>query len=821
MRVFVTASLLALALSAIAQQDQFQWRIAAHAGIDRSLSDIESSYSDVNWERSRTLGLELSKSLGYGVSLGLGVERAQLSGYDVLTGRQDRALNFKSELNTAQLELAFRMDNGKLLKYDARFAPFITLGVGMGTYDVFGDLYSASGSRYYYWDDGTIRDQAEGGSNAGAANVISTDGDFETRLTDLATENNKPKDQNFVFIPARIGLKWRICDRMAAELYYGFNWTFTDWIDDVHDAYPAGAEGELAYISNPTGRTGQRGDMATDDKYQSIGINLAYYFGRRSTSYRMRPVYVDDRSLPPPPPKPVAAPKPAPKAVPPASAKTVSINVEHITVGSLTVDTLVVGTLVQRGRSSSDSTAEYSIRKAKLDSIMAADTLRPVLLKSTVRDSMQAFEPDSMRTIMPDSMRSALPKAAVLTTRDTVVRIPVDSLRNDTVNPLDKLKQIETDTVKLGDIEHDPQHADKDSLVKVPKPTVITNDLQAVPMPGKDSVRVDTVYRTVPDSLREGGMKLAPAATQMTTTVAAPAPVIVHDTVRVTEKQVVPGRVDTVYIDRPGTSTRSEQQPTMIVQQPAAPQQQVQTSDRTVPVPVPVIVTNKETVREVVQDPALQDSLRKMQVENDRLRNVADSLQSRKPGSPNALPPGIRAGDYAGILTGLQADRIATLERYIEVMDNAANAGETDSLKQRIAEMDKEMQALRASRTASKDTAISPAIPGMKETLLDTVAFASGSSSVGNKARLQLMKTGKRLAAAKVERVLVTGQTDKSGNAALNQKLSQQRADAVKRVLVEAGVPVDAITAKGLGEKLAQHVYDESERVVVVQAVMP
>jgi hypothetical protein len=340
MRVFVTASLLALALSAIAQQDQFQWRIAAHAGIDRSLSDIESSYSDVNWERSRTLGLELSKSLGYGVSLGLGVERAQLSGYDVLTGRQDRALNFKSELNTAQLELAFRMDNGKLLKYDARFAPFITLGVGMGTYDVFGDLYSASGSRYYYWDDGTIRDQAEGGSNAGAANVISTDGDFETRLTDLATEDNKPKDQNFVFIPARIGLKWRICDRMAAELYYGFNWAFTDWIDDVHDAYPARAEGELAYISNPTGRTGQRGDMATDDKYQSIGINLAYYFGRRSTSYRMRPVYVDDRSLPPPPPKPVAAPKPAPKAVPPASAKTVSINVEHITVGSLTVDTL-------------------------------------------------------------------------------------------------------------------------------------------------------------------------------------------------------------------------------------------------------------------------------------------------------------------------------------------------------------------------------------------------------------------------------------------------------------------------------------------------
>ena len=68
--------------------------------------------------------------------------------------------------------------------------------------------------------------------------------------------------------------------------------------------------------------------------------------------------------------------------------------------------------------------------------------------------------------------------------------------------------------------------------------------------------------------------------------------------------------------------------------------------------------------------------------------------------------------------------------------------------------------------------------------------------------------------------MLVTGQTDRSGNAAFNKRLSQDRADAVKRVLVEAGVPIGVITAKGLGEQLAQHAYDESERVVVVQAVM-
>ncbi|MEO7080792.1 MAG: hypothetical protein ABIY71_04655, partial [Flavobacteriales bacterium] len=425
----------------MSQQDQFKWRIGAHGGITRSLGDIESSYKDVNWDRSRVLGLELSRSMGYGISLGLGYEHARVSGYDVLTGRKDRALNFLSELNTAQLDLTLRSDNGKLLKYDARFAPFITFGVGVGQYDVFGDLYSANGSRYYYWNDGSIRDQSENGINAADASVIKQDGDFETRLTDLATEDGKPKDQYFVFIPARIGLKWRICDRMAAELYYGFNWTFTDGIDDVHDAYAARpASNDLAYASNPTDRTGQRGEPGTNDKYQSIGLNLAYYFGRRSNSYRMEPIYVDDRSLPPPPaPVPVLIPKKVlPPPAPPAPTN-VMINVERITVGSLTVDSLVVGTLVTRQRSIPDTAAEYSIRKTKLDSILSAQAG----LDTTQMDSLRSSKVDSMQMISPDSM--LLREAR----RDTM---RIDSLRSSEV---DSLKMVVPDSLRLRKADHD------------------------------------------------------------------------------------------------------------------------------------------------------------------------------------------------------------------------------------------------------------------------------------------------------------------------------------------------------------------------------
>ena len=793
MRWLASFPLMLLAASAMGQQDQFQWRIAAHTGIDRSLSDIESSYADVNWDRSHTLGLELSKSLGYGVSFGLGVERARLSGYDVLTGRKDRALNFLADLNTAQLEFTFRMDNGKLLKYDARFAPFITFGAGLGQYDVFGDLYSASGSRYYYWADGTIRDQAEGGSNAGVAKVITNDGDFETRLTDLATEDGKPKDQLFAFIPARIGLKWRICDRMAAELYYGFNWTFTDRIDDVHGDYPArSATNDLAYISNPTGRSGKRGDPDTDDKYQSIGINLAYYFGRRSTSYRMEPIYVDDRSLPPPPtPKPIAPPKPVPTPVPLPQAPTptnVIINVERITVGSLTVDTLHVGTSVRHRASALDTVPDNSIRKSKLDSIMAKDahmdSLRfDTLGKSktgTLLDSTAHIQPDSLTTIRTDSLRSPLPKAKVVMDKAKVVPVPMDTSRTNA-------------------------------------PDSTRTPLERRMKPG------DTGTAVPPDTTsRVGNYKAGTARGTAKDTIQQPRSTTSSKSVR----------VDTVYVDRQVPVNRDEQQAPSATQQPQQVVVREEPRDRskTTVVPVPVIIPSG--TKKTVADPALQDSLKRMGAENLKLKHVADSL--RKAGSATGVidtatspldttaAPGLHRVEHSSLLLNdLQATRIETLERYIELMDAHANAAETDSLKQRIAAMDVEMEKLRAAKSKSKDTSNLAAAGDVERTIMDTVTFSTGSSIVSAKERAGLLATGKRLAAAKVKRVLVTGQTDRSGDADLNLRLSQVRADAVKKVLVEAGVAVGTITAKGLGERLAHDAYNERERIVVVQAVLP
>jgi outer membrane protein OmpA-like peptidoglycan-associated protein len=46
----------------------------------------------------------------------------------------------------------------------------------------------------------------------------------------------------------------------------------------------------------------------------------------------------------------------------------------------------------------------------------------------------------------------------------------------------------------------------------------------------------------------------------------------------------------------------------------------------------------------------------------------------------------------------------------------------------------------------------------------------------------------------------IGGYTDNVGNPTANQRISQQRADAVRRFLIEKGVSSDSLVAKGYGD---------------------
>jgi len=90
----------------------------------------------------------------------------------------------------------------------------------------------------------------------------------------------------------------------------------------------------------------------------------------------------------------------------------------------------------------------------------------------------------------------------------------------------------------------------------------------------------------------------------------------------------------------------------------------------------------------------------------------------------------------------------------------------------------------------------------------DKVLFSIGKSSLSAASKASLDKLYTLLAKYPDTNIEIQGHTDNTGTPAINQKLSQQRADAVTSYLVASGINASRITSKGYGQDSPQ--YDNS-----------
>jgi outer membrane protein OmpA-like peptidoglycan-associated protein len=81
------------------------------------------------------------------------------------------------------------------------------------------------------------------------------------------------------------------------------------------------------------------------------------------------------------------------------------------------------------------------------------------------------------------------------------------------------------------------------------------------------------------------------------------------------------------------------------------------------------------------------------------------------------------------------------------------------------------------------------------------VLFATGKAEVAAGGMRSIDKLAEWLKKNPTRNLLIEGHTDNTGPEDFNQKLSQQRADAVRDQLVSRGVPADRITTRGYGPK--------------------
>jgi OOP family OmpA-OmpF porin len=90
---------------------------------------------------------------------------------------------------------------------------------------------------------------------------------------------------------------------------------------------------------------------------------------------------------------------------------------------------------------------------------------------------------------------------------------------------------------------------------------------------------------------------------------------------------------------------------------------------------------------------------------------------------------------------------------------------------------------------------------GCSLTIRLEVLFATNSATINPSSYPELDRTVTFLRETSPSATgVIEGHTDSQGADAYNLQLSQRRADAVRKYLVDAGVPASRLTAQGLGE---------------------
>jgi outer membrane protein OmpA-like peptidoglycan-associated protein len=133
----------------------------------------------------------------------------------------------------------------------------------------------------------------------------------------------------------------------------------------------------------------------------------------------------------------------------------------------------------------------------------------------------------------------------------------------------------------------------------------------------------------------------------------------------------------------------------------------------------------------------------------------------------------------------------------------AAESAQTqlEETRRQLAQSDAETRRLRIQNELSRIATTRSESRGLIVTLNGGILFDTGKTALKPGAKSTLSKIAKQLQTDPSLKIAVEGHTDNVGGTAMNQSLSEKRANAVRDYLVSAGISGDHITADGKGEE--------------------
>ena len=159
---------------------------------------------------------------------------------------------------------------------------------------------------------------------------------------------------------------------------------------------------------------------------------------------------------------------------------------------------------------------------------------------------------------------------------------------------------------------------------------------------------------------------------------------------------------------------------------------------------------------------------------------------------------------YTELQDKLRTSAVAQLgaeRNQVNQLGSALTQTQTGLAAEKDARKAAEARAARAMESLAKIASIKEEARGMVITLSGQVLFVTGKSELLPSARDQLDQVAAALKdQGEVKPMVVEGYTDSVGSEQTNQRLSKDRAEAVRAYLVSKGVPSDKITSVGKGK---------------------
>lgn len=161
----------------------------------------------------------------------------------------------------------------------------------------------------------------------------------------------------------------------------------------------------------------------------------------------------------------------------------------------------------------------------------------------------------------------------------------------------------------------------------------------------------------------------------------------------------------------------------------------------------------------------------------------------------------------------------AELDAINQRIDRMDQSKELWAVRDRLDDVEGQIQDLRMEVRELKDDKKTSDNPLANLSTLTgrniTVRFAQASSEIDADYRVILNEVFEQLARSPNDRVLITGYTDRSGNAAVNLDLSERRAKAVRNYLIARGVSADRLLVNYYGDSRSDGRNPDERRVEI------